>query len=148
LEDAGKFWETSLGGDWRAFADYLEASDYFQDMEGASRMIHFLLRMVRLFHRLETLEGRVQTTPKALAKGTKGPSYIWTEQALRKQGFDPDLAAYLGPLESAPKLLFITEWLGEILSAVQSYAKPKVAALGLYLDFELKNNARKESLPC
>jgi hypothetical protein len=146
LEEARACLEAALlGNDWRDFSDYLDTTGAFADMETTSRLIHFLLRMIRLFHRLEALEGRDRaTTTVAPATGNPAQEYAWTADALRSQGFDPGLAPYLGPLEIAPDLIALSGWLEEILAAVQSYAKPKVAALGLYLDFESKH-ARKEA---
>jgi len=158
LEEARACLESALSGDWRVFSDYLDASGGFADMESASRLIHFLLRMIRLFHRLEALEGRERTdhaedgvpandaltSSNDVSKNDAAPDFAWTTEALRRQGFDPGLAPYLGPLENGPDLLALSGWLEEILAAVQAYAKPKVAALGLYLEFEGKY-ARKEA---
>ncbi len=117
LEEARLFLEAALGGDWRNFADYLESSDAFADLEASASLLHFLLRMLRLYHRLKTEEN---------------------------QGIDPELARYFIPLATGPSLDALAQLVEEILAAVQSYAKPKVAALGLFLDFEAKY-ARKET---
>ena len=148
LEEAGRFLAAALGGDWLAFSDYLEESESFADLQSASRLLHFLLRAVRMFHRLEALEG-----PGADASATQGlphkttSAYSWTRGALERQGLDPTLAAIVGPLERAADLTAFTGLIEETLSAVQSYAKPKVAALGLYLDFAAKH-PRKDALAC
>jgi hypothetical protein len=123
LEEAHRFLVAAHAGDWRNFADYLEGSDAFADLEGAAGLLHFLLRMLRLYHSIKT----------------RGLGSV--------ASFDPDLTRYLAPLETGPNLEALSQLLEEILAAVQSYAKPKVAALGLYLDFELKH-ARKEIPAC
>jgi DNA polymerase III delta prime subunit len=138
LEEAGRFLDASLRGDWSAFSDYLEGSDAFADLQASARLLHFLLRTVRLFHRLEALEG-----PIVRDAGSHG----WTQGALKRQGLDPSLAGIIGPLEGAADLRAFTAWIEELLGAVQSYAKPKVAALGLYLDAASKLT-RKEPQAC
>ena len=147
LEEARCFLDAAFNEDWRAFADYLEGSDAFADMETTARLINFLLRMLRLFHRLEILEGPAQGMPAPAGLGIPAANFTWTAEALRRQQFDPELATYLGPLENVSDLEALAGWLEQILSAVQSYAKPKVAALGLFLDFET-NQARKAAHPC
>ncbi|MDB5048938.1 MAG: DNA-directed polymerase [Fibrobacteres bacterium] len=141
LEESGRYLAAALGGDWLAYSDYLEESDAFGDMQSASRLLHFLLRVVRMFHRLEALEGPV-SRGAASASG-----FSWTREALKRQGLDPALSEIIGPLEGSRDLTAFTALIEETLSAVQSYAKPKVAALGLYLDFASKH-PRKESLAC
>jgi DNA polymerase III delta prime subunit len=148
LEEARNFLEAALSGDWRDFSDYLEGSDAFAELESSAKLLHFLLRMIRLFHRLEILEARIQDMqPKPVKRGA-APDYSWTAKALSQQGFTPELAPFLGPLEKATNLEAtnretsnleaLTAYLEEVLAAVQSYAKPKVAALGLFLEFEQK----------
>ncbi|MDB5106855.1 MAG: ATPase [Fibrobacteres bacterium] len=142
LEEAGRFLDAALRGDWAGFSDYLDDSDAFADLQSASRLLHFLLRTIRLFHRLEAMEG-----PAAYADSASSVGYAWTRKALERQGLDPSLAAVIGPMECAPDLMAFTAWIEDTLSAVQSYAKPKVAALGLYLEFATKH-PRKEGQPC
>jgi DNA polymerase-3 subunit delta' len=138
LEEAGRFLDASLRGDWLAFSAYLDESDAFADLQAAARLLHFLLRTVRLFHRLEALEGPIDRAPAAWA---------WTRGALKRQGLDPSLADVIGPLERSADLRTYSAWIEELLGAVQSYAKPKVAALGLYLEFAAKHS-RKEPQAC
>ncbi len=144
IEETGRFLAASLRRDWMGFSDYLEESDAFADLQAASRLLHFLLRALRLFHRLSALEG-------PLPSPTVSPNgFAWTREALKRQGLDPALAEAIGPLESArdPRALReYSEWIEELLRAVQSYAKPKVAALGLYLEFSSKTS-RKEPQAC
>jgi hypothetical protein len=150
LEESGRFLAAalpkSLGKDWLAFSDYLEESDAFGDLPSASRLLHFLLRVTRMFHRLEALEGDI----------VAGNGFAWTRAALASQDLPPALADIIGPLERAPGLSAFAAWLEETLSAVQAYAKPKVAALGLYLEYAAKaaaagikpETARKETAAC
>ncbi|MEO6096676.1 MAG: hypothetical protein ABIW76_13650 [Fibrobacteria bacterium] len=161
LEEAGRFLDASLQGDWAAFSTYLEESDAFADLQGAARLLHFLLRTVRLFHRLEALEGpieRAHAASGALSKREASYEYAWTREALKRQGLDPSLADVIGALEGSTglrgglvaglgSLSAYTAWIEELLGAVQSYAKPKVAALGLYLEFAAKQS-RKEPQTC
>lgn len=142
LEEARNFLEAVLCGDWRGFSDYLDESDAFADLESSARLMHFLLRMFRLFHRLEILEARRLSPQFKAANRGIASDYSWTSGALRNQGYTIELAPFLGPLEKAPDLAAFTAYLEEVLAAVQSYAKPKVAALGLYLEFEQKHMQR------
>lgn len=145
LEEAGRFLAAAMEGrkdtasGWLAFSDYLESSEAFADLDSAARLAHFLLRALRLFHRLSALEGPVVSAG--------GAAYAWTRDALTRQGMDPSLSDYLGPLERAGSLDPLAALVGEILSAVQSYAKPRVAALGLYLEYSSKH-PRKETQAC
>ncbi|GEM_PF-1911829 len=160
LQEAGRFLTASLRRDWSAFSEYLEESDAFADMQASARFLHFMLRAVRLFHRLEAQEGPIVRPASAPAStsatsssslSSTGPlpagAYAWTRDALKRQGLDPTLADILGPLEGAPDLRAFTAWIEELLGAIQSYAKPKVAALGLYLEFDTKH-PRKEPQAC
>ncbi len=156
LEESARFLASALAGDWSAFSDYLEESDGFGDLQSASRLLHFLLRAVRVFHRLEALEGPVGrgmgpdggTNPDAIAIANAGATaFPWTRTALQRQGLDATLADVLGPLENTQDMAALVAWIEEMLSAVQSYAKPKVAALGLYLEYASKH-PRKEPAAC
>lgn len=145
LEEAGRFLAAAVegrrdtGSAWLAFSDYIEGSDAFTDMDSTARLAHFLLRTLRLFHRLSALEGPIVPA--------RDGSHAWTREALARQGLDPSLADCLGPLERAGSLDSLAGLIGEILSAVQSYAKPRVAALGLYLEYASKH-LRKETQAC
>jgi DNA polymerase III subunit delta' len=145
IEETGRFLAASLRADWMGFSDYLEESDAFADMQAASRLLHFLLRALRLFHRLSALEGPVPLASAFASASANG--FAWTRAALKRQGLDPTLAEAIGPLECARDLRAYAEWAEELLRAVQSYAKPKVAALGLYLEFTSKP-PRKEPQAC
>lgn len=142
LGEAGRFLDAALGGDWLGFSDYLEESDSFGDMQSAARLLQFILRTVRLFHRLEAMEGPIAYENSAASAG-----HAWTRAALQRQGLDPTLADVIGAMERSPDLKELVEFVEEILAAVQSYAKPKVAALGLYLEFATRN-PRRESQAC
>jgi DNA polymerase-3 subunit delta' len=135
LEEAGRFLAAALDGNWRAFSDYLEESDGFADLQSSARLLHFLLRAVRVHHRLDVLEGPFVGEASDALGG-----------AMRRQGMEPSLAGMLAPLGRADAAAF-AGWIEELLAAVQSYAKPKVAALGLYLEFTAKH-LRKENQPC
>jgi DNA polymerase III delta prime subunit len=160
LEESGRFLAAALpsafGKDWLAFSEYLEESDAFGDLQSASHLLHFLLRVTRMFHRLEALEGPGNAsapTPPPAARGTAlpGTAFAWTQAALAREGLDPTLADIIGPLERAADLSAFAAWLEETLSAVQAYTKPKVAALGLYLEYASKESAkqtRKETAAC
>ena len=61
--DRGASWPRPSARDWMGFSEYLEESDAFADLQAASRLLHFLLRTLRLFHRLSALEGPVRNEP-------------------------------------------------------------------------------------
>ena len=113
---------------WLAFADYAETAKPFEDMHGAAPLLLFLLRAVRLFHRLRAMEGPSSATGSAARES-------WTRTALERQGLDPSLADALAPLAAIPDLKAFTAFLEGLLAAVRDYAKPKNAALGLYLEY-------------
>ncbi len=136
VADAGDFFAAALAGfksgnGWLAFADYAETAKPFEDMQGAAPLLLFLLRAIRLFHSLRALE-------PAPASGAPG---AWTRSALVRQGLDPGLAETLAPLEAFPDLRALSQWIEELLTAVRDYAKPKNAALGLYLEYLQKQTA-------
>jgi DNA polymerase III delta prime subunit len=148
LEESGRFLQAISGRDWLAFSEYLEESDAFGDMQSASRLLHFLLRAVRMFHRLQALEGPITAgTATGNSTGNTAGGFAWTRAALARQGLDADLAGPIGPLERIPNLAAFAALLEETLSAIRAYAKPKVAALGLYLEYAGKH-ARKEAAAC
>jgi DNA polymerase-3 subunit delta' len=146
LEEAGRFLSAALDGDWLAFSDYLEESDGFADLQSSARLLHFLLRAIRVHHRLEALEGPFTGTAAAQGSGRATDAATALRSAMIRQGMETSLAELLAPLNGTDAAAF-TAWIEELLSAVQSYAKPKVAALGLYLEFAAKH-PRKEAQPC
>lgn len=145
LEEAGRFLSASLGGDWFAFSEYLEESESFGDLQSAARLLHFLLRVVRMHHRLATLEGPFPGSGAGPSAGDRGQARL--REALTRQGLDPALAEIIGPLDRASDTGAFVALIEEILSAVQSYAKPRVAALGLYLDYASRQS-RAEAAAC
>jgi DNA polymerase-3 subunit delta' len=146
LEEAGRFLSASLDGSWLAFSDYLEESDGFADLQSSARLLHFLLRAIRVHHRLEALEGPFTGAAAGPGSGGAPDAETALRGAMIRQGMETSLAAILAPLNGIDAAAF-TAWIEELLSAVQSYAKPKVAALGLYLDYAAKH-PRKETQPC
>ncbi len=120
----GKDSAQSVSTDWRRFSDYLEGSDFFVDMDSTSRLIPLLLRMVRLCHRMKVYDQKK------------------IDESLNAED-EKTLSALIQPLFLIDDLQALVQWLEEILSAVQSYAKPRIAVLGLYLDYEAKNFLQK-----
>jgi DNA polymerase-3 subunit delta' len=129
LEEGGRFLAAALGTEWRSFAGYLAESQYGGDMDSAARLLNFVLRMIRLFHRLEALEGPL---PAADAEA------VWTAEALRRQGWDPALASALAPLQGFRDHSALVAFIETSLSAIRDYAKPEMCLLGNYLEFETK----------
>lgn len=128
IAEAGAFFSAAFPARaddaWMGFSDYLEASKSWEDMQSAAPLLEFLLRATRLVHRLRIHSGAPAGAPGA-----------WTRAALEAQGFDASLEEALAPLEPVADLGPLAAWIEELLSAVRDYARPKVAALGLYLEY-------------
>lgn len=124
LEEAGRFLSAALGEGWQPFAAYVAGSEQCGDMESAGRLLQFVLRMVRAFHRLEAVEGPRSAYP------------AWLEEALRRQGWDAALAGPLAPLLRLSDLAPLVAFVESALEAIQGYAKPDMAILGRFLEFE------------
>lgn len=129
LEEASIYLAAALQVDWRAFSDYLDGSAAFEDMESASRLLHFVLRMIGCLHRLRVEEGPARSPG-------------WIAKALARQGWDGSLSAPLEILDGAADLAGFAALNENILSGVQGYSKPKMAALGSWLERDMKMAAR------
>jgi len=143
LEQSRGFWEALLSGDWRNFADFLESSDGFEDLESSGNLLQFLLRMLRVFHHLEIIALSLNAPEKMVKiedenSGHNSLGKDWIKKALEKGDFDTSLSEYFEPLARAPSLTALKDLCEELLRAIQGYAKPKMAALGLYLEYENK----------
>ncbi len=127
LEEALRF--LSATSDWRVFADYAaETSPGAEGMERTTRLLLFLLRMVRAYQLLKA------TTPANA--GTR----IDTAEALEQAGWDDSLAAYLGAIDAVADLQAFAAFLESAHRAVREYSKPSIALVGLFLEYEGKAN--------
>ena len=79
IAEAGSFFAAAFprgqADAWMGFSDYLEASKSWEDMQSAAPLLEFLLRAIRLVHRL-----RVQEGPVAPGSGP-GPAPPWPAKA-------------------------------------------------------------------
>jgi hypothetical protein len=135
LEEGGRFLAAALGDGWGPFASYLSGSEYCGEMNSSVRLLQFVLRMIRVFHRLEALEGPRSQDP------------AWLTEALRRQGWEPSLAEQLAPLQSFGDPAPLVSFVESALSAIQGYSKPEVAILGRYLEFEAASSRPASSRP-
>ena len=127
LEEALRF--LSATSDWRVFADYAaETAPGAEGMEHTTRLLLFLLRMVRAYQLLKA------TTP---ANGGTRPG---TAEALERAGWDDSLAAYLGALDAVADIQAFAAFLEGAHRAVREYSKPSIALVGLFLEYEGKAN--------
>jgi hypothetical protein len=133
LEEAASFFSAATTPDWRPFADYAASVD---DLEEATRLIHFLLRCVRVH---QSLKARHSVESAGSMKG-RADGYRWTAQALRAEGWETSLSAYLGPLEDVSDLAAFATYLQTAFQAVKDYARPQIALLGLFLEYQTKSN--------
>ena len=127
LEEGLRFLSAASGApmpDWRLFADYAGQGPAAAGMEETLKLLHFLLRMVRVHESLRAKYGSGKTR--------------WTAQALEKEGWDSSLAVYLGPLEDVADVTAFVEFLESAHKAVKGYSKPSVALVGLFLEYETK----------
>jgi DNA polymerase-3 subunit delta' len=133
LEEGLRFLSAAASPDWRVFADYAGQGPAAAGMEETLRLLHFLLRMVRVHESLRALHGA-----DASERRGSGDNYRWTAQALEKEGWEASLAAYLGPLEDIADLPAFVACLEAAHKAVKGYSKPQVALVGLFLEYEAK----------
>ncbi len=127
LEEALRF--LSATSDWRVFADY--ASELPGGAEGlarTARLLHFLLRMARAH---QVLRARHPGAPSGVAEG-----FRWTAAALAAEGWDDSLTAWLGPFEDIADPAAFVSFLESAHHAVLGYARPQMALLGGFLDYE------------
>ena len=127
LEESAKFLAAATASDWRIFADYAAA---VEGLENAADLLHFLLRCVRVHQSMKARHA-------GSMRGSKD-GYRWTSQALETEGWDSSLSVHLGPLEDVADLPAFTTWLQTALQAVRGYSQPKIALLGLFLEYEAK----------
>lgn len=132
LDESLGYLDAALQSDWRTFSDWLDASAAFDKMDTAAPLLAFLLRAARALHRL-----RVET-------GESRPSG-WITQALARRGWDPSLAPLFAALDRETDLREFSALVEGVLAAVQDYAKPRMAALGAWLEREGRNPAATAS---
>lgn len=132
LEESAQFLAAVASPDWRVFADHAAQGSAAEGLEESARLIQFLMRCVRVHQSLRVKHPEVQ-------KGSVGrEGFQQTLKALGKEGWDPSLAAYLGPLENISDLQEFTAYLQSAYQAVKNYARPPSALLGLYLEYKAK----------
>jgi hypothetical protein len=130
LEESLRFLSAAASTDWRVFADYAGQGPAAAGLEETLKVLHFLLRMVRVHESLKAHHGG-EGVPRGAADG-----YRWTAQALEKEGWDASLAAYLGPFEDVADVPAFAACLEAAHRAVKGYSKPQVALIGLFLEYE------------
>lgn len=126
LEESGRFFTAALQEDWRVFSEYLDESGAFDKLENAAPLLTFSLRAVRALHRLRVGAGADRAGD-------------WLPAALSRAGWDASLAGPLGALaalDKAADLGAFAQYLESLLAAVQDYAKPRMAAMGAWLEQE------------
>jgi hypothetical protein len=147
LEETLAFAAAALQSDWRAFSDYLDASAAFDKMETAAPLLAFSLRAVRALHRLRVAAGRPTAAvrspgaapvpaPLSLSPEARG----WIPSALERQGWERSLAPLFEAFDRAEDLSAFASLIEAVLSAVQDYSKPRMAALGAWLEREPKTS--------
>jgi DNA polymerase III delta prime subunit len=134
LEESLKFLSAAAASDWRVFADYVSQGPASEGLEETVRLLHFLLRLLRVH---QSLRARHGGSPEGLRGAEDG--YRWTARALELEGWDASLAPYLGPFEEMADLAAFAGWIEAAHHAVKGYSKPSVALLGLYLEYEAKS---------
>jgi DNA polymerase III delta prime subunit len=125
LEASAKFLSSATAPDWRVFADY---SAEAEGLEETARLLHFLLRCARVHQMLKTRH------PGPMLGNKDG--YRWTSHALRAEGWDASLSGHLGPLEDVKDVPGFVAYLQSAYQAVKDYSLPKIALLGLFLEYE------------
>jgi len=131
LEDAAGFLSAATASDWRLFADHAAS---VEGVEETKYLIHFLLRCVRVHQSLKARH------PASLGSGGREDGYRWTLQALQAEGWEPSLSAYLGPLEDVADLAAFATYLQTAFQAIKNYARPQIALLGLFLEYQAKSH--------
>lgn len=125
LEETANFLAAATAPDWRIFADYAAT---VEGLEDAADLLQFLLRCVRVH---QSMKARHAGPMKGREDG-----YRWTAQALEAEGWEASLSVPLGPLEDVANLPAFTAYLQTALQAVRGYSQPKIALLGLFLEYE------------
>lgn len=125
LEETAAFLEAALQPDWRRFSEYLDGSPAFDAMDAAAPLLDFALKVIRALHRLRVAEGAGPV-----------PAGPWIPGALARRGWDPALAGMLAAADRSGDLSGLAAMVETLLSAVQDYAKPRMAALGAWLERE------------
>lgn len=141
LEDAQRFL-VAAAADWRVFVDHV--SDWPSGGEGmghATRLLHFLLRMLRAHQVLRAQAPAAASgddgTPGDRMRGV-ADGYRWTAAALARAGWDEALVAPLGAFEDVADVHAFAAFLEEAHRAVRDYSKPSMALTGLFLEYEAK----------
>jgi DNA polymerase III delta prime subunit len=130
LEEALRFL-AAAGADWRVFADYAgETAPGAEGLERTTRLLHFLLRMLRAYQVLQAKH------PGVPAHG--GDASGWIFAALKAEGWDVSLAAHLGVFAEIVDLQAFAGFLEAAHRAVREYSKPSIALTGLFLEYEEK----------
>jgi DNA polymerase-3 subunit delta' len=128
LEEGLRFLSAVSGSpqpDWRVFADYTGQGPAAAGLEETLRLLHFLLRMVRVHESLKARHPALESA-RGLAP------------ALGAEGWDSGLATYLQPLEELGDLPAFVAFLEAAHKAVKGYSKPQVALMGLFLEYDVK----------
>ncbi len=136
LEEGLRFLSAASGSpmpDWRIFADYAGQGPAAAGMEETLKLLHFLLRMVRVHESLRAKQGEADSVMRGAAD-----NYRWTARALEREGWESSLAVYLGPLEDVGDMAAFVACLEAAHHAVKGYSKPQVALVGLFLEYEAK----------
>lgn len=123
LEESGRLFAAALQDDWRIFSEYLEQAGAFDKLETAAPLLSFSLRAVRALHCL-----RVEAGPDRAGD--------WLPAALARAGWDSSLTGTFASLDRAVDLGAFAQFLESLLGSVQAYAKPRMAALGAWLERE------------
>ncbi len=115
LEEAGLFMRASIGSDWETFADYMDGSAFFGDMETCARLLRLTLKIIRCGH-----------GGSGVDVGAAAPALL---EAMKPLAEVPDLARYI---------LFVER----VLAAVRAYSKPSIAALTHFLEYEMETQVK------
>jgi DNA polymerase-3 subunit delta' len=135
LEEALAFLAAARS-DWRSFADYAAAIEGgAEGMEHASRLLAFLLRMLRAARALRAKHGATHADGQA-------DGYRWTARALEAEGWDASLTPHLGAFEDIADPDAFATFLAEAHRAIREYSKPSIALTGLFLEYEAAVHAR------
>jgi DNA polymerase-3 subunit delta' len=143
LEEGLRFLSAASGAsmpDWRVFADYAGQGPAAAGLEETLKLLHFLLRMVRVHETLKSKYGAKYESAQGADSPMRGSAdnYRWTARALEQEGWDGSLAAYLGPFEDVADVPAFVAFLEAAHKAVKGYSKPQVALVGLFLEYESK----------
>lgn len=140
LEESLKFLSAAASPDWRVFADYVSQGPASEGLEETVRLLHFLLRLLRVHQAQRARHAARHEGPRGAEDG-----YRWTARALELDGWDASLAPYLGPFEEMRDLAAFAGWIEGAHHAVKGYSKPSVALLGSFLEYEAKTRRASAS---